>query len=163
MGSLAVVLVGALALADRSVLEEPGHRSVTTDAPALDLKRPISGPIMLLAAVLPVPHYPAEMGHVVLRRMRRHADMLARRQCDVGDLPAHVLLVPSADAGCLAREAVALEAARRAAILRKHATHAAARGDADTITRLEDAATAADTVARAMRRRHLRTTPAVGA
>jgi hypothetical protein len=50
-------------------------------------------------------------------------------------------------------EAIAQEAARRAWILREHAALAAARGDTDTTRRLRDAASAAATVARTVRRR----------
>jgi Sigma-70 region 2 len=58
------------------------------------------------------------------------------------------LASPSAEDEVLARDA-----ARRAWLLREHATLAAAHGDPDTATRLRDAATEAATVARAARRR----------
>jgi hypothetical protein len=61
-------------------------------------------------------------------------------------LPA-ALLAPSAE-----DEAIARDAARRACILREHATLAAARGDSDTTGRLRDAASAGATVARTVRR-----------
>jgi hypothetical protein len=50
-------------------------------------------------------------------------------------------------------ELIAREAVRRAWLLREHAAIADARGDVDTTTRLLEAATAATTVARAVRRR----------
>jgi Sigma-70 region 2 len=58
------------------------------------------------------------------------------------------LTAPSAEAEAIAREAV-----RRAWMLREHAALAAAHGDIETTTRLRDAATAAATAARAVRRR----------
>src|SRR5262245_66462763 len=58
------------------------------------------------------------------------------------------LTAPSAET-----EAIARDAARRAWILREHAALAAAQGDADTATRLCDAANEAATVARTSRRR----------
>ena len=62
-------------------------------------------------------------------------------------LPA-ALIAPSAEA-----EAIARDAARRAWLLREHAALAAAEGNADTATRLRDAATEAATAARSSRRR----------
>jgi hypothetical protein len=50
-------------------------------------------------------------------------------------------------------EAIAREAAQRGLILRQHAALADARGDSDTTRRLHDAASAAATVARTVRRR----------
>jgi hypothetical protein len=58
------------------------------------------------------------------------------------------LAAPSAEDDAIAREAV-----RRACILREHAALADARGDTDTTRRLRDAASAAATVARTVRRR----------
>ena len=58
------------------------------------------------------------------------------------------LTAPSAEA-----EAIARDAARRAWLLREHAALADARGDIGTTTRLLEAATAAETEARAVRRR----------
>jgi hypothetical protein len=58
------------------------------------------------------------------------------------------LTAPSAEA-----EAIARDAARRAWLLREHATLAAARGDDDSTSRLGAAASAADQVARRTRRR----------
>jgi hypothetical protein len=58
------------------------------------------------------------------------------------------LMAPSAEA-----EAIARDAARRAWLLREHAALAVAEGNADTATRLRDAATEAATVARTSRRR----------
>jgi DNA-directed RNA polymerase specialized sigma subunit len=55
-------------------------------------------------------------------------------------------------------EALAREAAHRAWLLREHAVIASARGDTNTTTRLLEAATVAETVARAPRR-HPRITP----
>jgi DNA-directed RNA polymerase specialized sigma24 family protein len=58
------------------------------------------------------------------------------------------LTAPSAE-----DEAIAHDAARRAWLLREHAALAAARGDTATSTTLEDAATAASTVAHPRQRR----------
>src|SRR5262245_2363484 len=57
------------------------------------------------------------------------------------------LTAPSAET-----EAIARDAARRAWLLREHAARAAARGSVDTTTRLREAASAADRVARRTRR-----------
>jgi hypothetical protein len=77
-------------------------------------------------------------------RRQRHGTRVALE--DVAESAEHT--APSAEA-----EAIARDAARRAWLLREHATLAAARGDPDTATRLHAAASAADRVARRTRRR----------